>query len=422
VRSSLLHVLPSSHSSLFDTGTNYTQPLPESNRSSRRTIFGWSIATQYSEIITPSCFYHHLIPVSFIQTLTTLNLNHNQIGAQGAQYLAEALRHNTVRSSPLHVFTIISLLSLSYRHSLHSTLTTIKSEIKVHNTWLKHCDTIQWDHHSFMFYHHLILLSLIQALTTLNLYRNQIEAQGAQYLAEALRHNTVRSSLLHVLPSSHSCLFHTDTHYTQLVVQSNRSSRCTIFRWRIATQYSEIITPSCFYHHLIPVSFIQTLTTLNLNDNQIEAQGAQYLAEALRHNTVRSSLLHVFTIISLLSLSYRHSLHSTFTAIKLELKVHNIWLKHCDTIQWDHHSFMFYHHLILFSLIQALTTLHLSNNQIGAQGAQYFERLKETNSHLTVLWWFKCRFQFSGVRLITNRWKWRDIHSYALACVCCISS
>jgi len=174
-------------------------------------------------------FYHHLTPVSFIQTLTTLNLWFNQIEAQGAQYLGDALRHNTVRSSLLHVFTIISFLSLSYRHSLHSTLTTIKSKLKVHNIWLKHCDTIQWDHHSFMF-----------------------------------------------LPSSHSCLFHTDTHYTQPLRQSNWSSRCTIFGWSIATQYSEIITPSCF------------------------------------------------TIISFFSLWYRHSLHSTLATIKSELKVHNI--------------------------------------------------------------------------------------------------
>jgi len=160
--------LLSFHSCLFYTDAHYTQPVVQSNRSSRCTMFGWSIATQYSEIISPSCFYHHLIPVSFIQTLTTLNLNNNKIGAQGAQCLDEALRHNTVRSPLLHVFTIISFLSLSYRHSLHSILTTIKSELKVHNVWMKHCDTIQWDHHSFMF-----------------------------------------------LPSSHSCLFHTDTHYTQ---------------------------------------------------------------------------------------------------------------------------------------------------------------------------------------------------------------
>jgi len=160
--------LPSTHSCLFDTDNHYTRPVVQSNQRSRCTIFGWSIATQYSEIITPSCFYHLLILVSFIQTLTTLDLNGNRIGAQGAQYLGEALRHNTVRSLLLHVFTIISFLSLSYRHLLHSTLTSIKSELKVHNTWMKHCGTIQWDHHSFMF-----------------------------------------------LPSSHSYLFDTDTHYTR---------------------------------------------------------------------------------------------------------------------------------------------------------------------------------------------------------------
>ena len=199
-----------------------------------------------------------------------------------------------MRLSLLHVFTIISFLSLSYRHSLHSTLTTIKSELKVRNIWVKHYDTIQWDHRSFIF-----------------------------------------------LPSSHSCLFHTDTHYTRPALQSNQRSRCAIFGWSIATQYSEIITPSSFYHHLIPVSFIQTLTTLNLDGNQIGDQGAQYLSEALRHNRVRLSLFQVFTIISFLSLLYRHSLHWTLMAIKSEIKVRNIWMKHYDTIQWDYHSFRF---------------------------------------------------------------------------------
>jgi len=170
----------------------------------------------------------------------------------------------------------------------------MKLELKVRNIWVKHCDTIQWDYHSFIF-----------------------------------------------LPSSHFCLFHTDTHYTQPVVQWNWSSRCAIFGWSITTQYSEIIAPSSFYHHLIPVSFIQTLTTLNLDGNQIGDQGAQYLGEALRHNRVRLSLFHIFTIISFLSLSYRHWLHSTLTTTKSELKVRNIWVKHYDTIQWDYHSFMF---------------------------------------------------------------------------------
>jgi Ran GTPase-activating protein (RanGAP) involved in mRNA processing and transport len=33
----------------------------------------------------------------FVQTLTTLNLHGNKIGAEGAQHLAQALQNNTVR-------------------------------------------------------------------------------------------------------------------------------------------------------------------------------------------------------------------------------------------------------------------------------------------------------------------------------------
>ena len=171
-------------------------------------------------------------------------------------------------------------------------------------------------------------------------------------------------------------------------------------------------------HSLIPVSFIQTLTTLNLTDNRIEDQGAQYLGEVLQHNTVRSSLLLIFSLISFFSLSYRHLLHLTCRTIKSELKVHSIWVKLCDTIQWDHHFFLFSpsSHSCLFHTDTHYT--HLSCNQIGAQGALYLERLQNTNSDLKVVWWFKSRFQFSCWRLITNMWNW--IFRIMLFCACVI--
>ncbi len=67
-------------------------------------------------ILSSSLSYPHLH--FFTQTLTTLNLGYNQIGAVGAQHLAGALRNNTV--------TLILSSSLSYPH-LHfftQTLTT----------------------------------------------------------------------------------------------------------------------------------------------------------------------------------------------------------------------------------------------------------------------------------------------------------
>ena len=45
--------------------------------------------------MTPSCFVYHVILSYFIQTLTTLDLYCNEIGAQGAQYLNELKIQNS---------------------------------------------------------------------------------------------------------------------------------------------------------------------------------------------------------------------------------------------------------------------------------------------------------------------------------------
>jgi len=157
----------------------------------RCTISGWSITKQFSErssllLILLLHLFHHFTLFHFIQTLTTLNLEYNKIGEKGAQYLGEALRNNSVRDRYsfsfffFFLYSIISLfsISISYRHSLHSPFTAIKSEIKVHNIWLKHYETIQWE---------IITPS--------------------------------HSSSSSFIPSFYSFPFHTDTHYTQPSIQ-----------------------------------------------------------------------------------------------------------------------------------------------------------------------------------------------------------
>jgi hypothetical protein len=57
-------------------------------------------------ILSSSISYTHLH--FFTQTLTTLDLESNQIGAVGAQHLADALRNNTV--------ILILSSSISYTH------------------------------------------------------------------------------------------------------------------------------------------------------------------------------------------------------------------------------------------------------------------------------------------------------------------
>ena len=143
------------------------------------------------------------------------------------------------------LYSIISVFSISYRQSLHSTFTRIKSEIKVHNIWVKHYDTIQWEiiiPSSSSFIHHFTLFHFIQTLTTLDLGENQIGDQGAKYLTEALQHNSVSDHhsfffVFFIYSSLHSFPFHTGTHYTQPWVQSNRRSRWKISGWSGKEKY-----------------------------------------------------------------------------------------------------------------------------------------------------------------------------------------
>jgi hypothetical protein len=70
----------------------------------------------------------------FKQTLHELGLSSNQIGHQGAQYIAEALETNQVFI--LLLFLSHTLYLIPHRHLPHSTSKVIKLEIKELNTLL----------------------------------------------------------------------------------------------------------------------------------------------------------------------------------------------------------------------------------------------------------------------------------------------
>jgi Ran GTPase-activating protein (RanGAP) involved in mRNA processing and transport len=134
----------------------------------------------------------------FTQSLTTLQLQDNGIGNKGAQYLADALRNNTVKRFSLFI-SLISNYIVLYRHSPHSSSHRILSVPKEPNISLMLYKTIWWV--SFSLHVSLSFSSLIftQTLTTLEISSNRIGDKGIQYLADALENNTVslvvRSSL-----------------------------------------------------------------------------------------------------------------------------------------------------------------------------------------------------------------------------------
>ncbi len=181
--------------------------------------------------------------------------------------------------------SIIQLFLISYRHSQNSTSKAIKSEKKGHKIWVMHYEATQWDKYS-------------------------------------------------LYPSFNSFSFHTDTQTNQPLCQSNRNSRGAISEWCITKQHS--MTNTFFIHHPTLSHFIQTLTRLDLEQNDLGDEGAQHLSDALRSNIVRKILS--LSITRLFLLSYRHSGNSTSEAMESEIKGRTIWVMLYETTQWDKYS------------------------------------------------------------------------------------
>ena len=122
--------------------------------------------------LSHSFSFHHIHFVT--QTLTTLDLRHDQIGDNGAQHLADAFRNNRVS------------LFLSY----------------------------------FSSFHHIHFFT--QALTTLDLGNNRIGDEGAQHLADALRNNTMTVFLSHSSSFHHIHFSHRHSpHYISYAIKSD---------------------------------------------------------------------------------------------------------------------------------------------------------------------------------------------------------
>ena len=221
-------------------------------------------------LLSISCLSHYL---HFTQTLTTLNLEFNNIGAEGAQSLASALQWNTVRrdTSPSHISTTVFI---SHRQSQHWILKETRSALKEYSIWQVHW---KWTE------------------------------SGSTSL-----------QLIFQLLSS----FHTDNHNTESWRKRDRCCRSTAFGKSIAREHSQtrllFISHRNYYRR-----FKQTLTTLSLQYNKISAKGAQHLASALEVNTVRLDF-SPSRISDLLFIPHRHLEHWVFNTTTSAMKERSI--------------------------------------------------------------------------------------------------
>jgi Ran GTPase-activating protein (RanGAP) involved in mRNA processing and transport len=175
---------------LFLTDIHHVKTKKQSIRLFKTTTYSDCSTTKQSNMIHIGILLIQLCTHHFIQTLTTLDLEDNYIGAVDAQHLAVALRNNTV--------TLILSSSISYTclHFFTQTLTTLNlGQNRLGAVGAQHLadglrtNTVPLILSSLISYTRLHFF--IQTLTTLDLNYNQIEYVGVEHLADALRTNTV---------------------------------------------------------------------------------------------------------------------------------------------------------------------------------------------------------------------------------------
>ena len=131
--------------SLFSpSGTHHTQSHRDWNRRCRCSTSGGGITIDWSETNKELSHLSHTIVFSPLQTLTTLDLASNEIGDEGAQHLAEALKSNKVRQTRKCLISYKLLSFLHFRHSPHSMWVGMESALKVLSISLRHYHRIKW--------------------------------------------------------------------------------------------------------------------------------------------------------------------------------------------------------------------------------------------------------------------------------------
>ncbi|CAF3482579.1 unnamed protein product [Adineta steineri] len=283
----------------------------------------------------------HIDAMYLDQTLTTLDLGWNQIGAKGAQDLANALRINKT----------LTTLDLGWNRIGDQGAQNLANALQINKT-LTTLD-LGWNQIGAKGAQDLAnALQINKTLTTLDLGCNEIGAKGAEYLANALQINKTLTTL--------------DLGYNEISDQGAQDLAYTL-------QINE------------------TLNRFNIGGNKISAKGAEYLANALRINKVTPILV-------LLSLHFISSCTQTLTTLDLEKNV--IGAKGAQDLG---HALQINKVTIMLGLLplhftssgaqdladalqinKTLTTLDLRCNHIGAKGAQYLANALQINKVTTI--------------------------------------
>ncbi|KAL0205150.1 hypothetical protein P9112_000457 [Eukaryota sp. TZLM1-RC] len=313
-------------------------------------------------------------------TLTTLDLQYNNITSEGASALGRALeRNSTLTTLDLRSKNITDEGASALARALetNSTLTTL--DLRSNNITDEGASALAR------------ALETNSTLTTLDLHNNQITDEGAGALARALESNSTLTkldlwgnnitaegaiALAHALESN-STLTKLDlwgnniTNKGASALARALESNCTLTTLYLqkdnitdegASALARALESNC------------TLTTLYLQEDNITDEGASALARALESNCTLTKLtLQTNNITDEGASALARALESNCTLTKLNLQSNNITAEGASDLARALES------------NSTLTTLDLKYNKITAEGASDLARALESNSTLTTL-------------------------------------
>ena len=283
-------------------------------------------------------------------SLTSLNLSHNSIGAEGANSLSWALRKNTSLSSlnlTLNSIGANGTNSLSEALRVNNSLTSL--HLSHNSIGVKGTNSLSE------------ALRVNTSLTSLHLSHNSIGAKGASSLSEVLRVNT---SLISLDLSGNSIGDEGVNFISQTLSVNTSLLTLNLSQNSIADEGANSLSQALRVN--------TSLTSLHLSHNSIADEGANSLSQALRVNTSLTSLhLSHNSIADEGANSLSQALRVNTSLTSLNLSQNSIADEGANSLSQA------------LRVNASLTSLDLSKNSIGDEGANSLSEILNVNTSLT---------------------------------------
>ncbi|CAF4007292.1 unnamed protein product [Adineta steineri] len=335
------------------------------------------------------------------KVLTILELSHNRIGNNGAQYLYDAFKENKTLiklnlegnpgsycatvSAAIQIRDNKTLIKLNLKGNPGRYCTTVSAAIQIYNDKTiskmdlhgKSIDDIAMKFLTDAVYNN-------ETITELNLEQNKISDIGIQYLADALQNNKVIINLRYIGVKYLNGLLQTNQVITMMDLLGNHIEDT-------GTQY----LANALQNNA-------TITELNLSRNEISDIGVQYLADMLRNNTTLVTLdLSNNAIGDIGAQELFNSLETNKTIMKVRLDYNKS--KYCEAIgiaigiqndktltsidlRW--HQYGDNEIKLLANELyknKTITYMNLRENKISDTGIKYLANALKNNKVLTIL-------------------------------------